>query len=288
MKELDHRNEVDSAAKLFSELNIASIGKKKLNNLEWSGKLDSDKVYLDSDDDDEQEVDPLKIVASSTEGQKERLVKVEKEETLITQEDLEEIKSFQVSESVIEEVGLTDKSKLEKLLKNNQVENDKSQSELLEPYGKFLCEKEFNSHPNANKYLPFKTTKSNVHDPEKEKHRKVGKHWEITAATPPPIQHNGVKMLSLQESIEIGSVQREIKKEAMTRHAEDRLAMKLERQRDMERDQDRKRDLSTDSKVSNSSDAHANLVFQNYRDILEEDDSDPNSEETEEPENEDE
>ena len=49
--------------------------------------------------------------------------------------------------------------------------------------------------------MPYKTTKSNVHDPEKEKVRKKDKHWEITAATPPLIVHGAVKTLDIKESL---------------------------------------------------------------------------------------
>lgn len=263
MKELEHRSEIDKAAELFSELNIASIGRNKLNNMEWNGKYNPAKensVYLDSDD--EEEVDPLKIIASSTSSQDKKLVKIEKEETLITEQDLKEIQSFGNSEIVIEEVKLKDKSKLQKLLKSQEV-NHNNQSELLEPHAVYLCEKESHCHPNTNKYLPFKTTKTNVHDPEKERARKQGKHWENTAATPPPIQHNGVKMISLQESIEAENIQRERMKVVIEKQAEDRLASRLERQK-----------TSKTPKVVLPVDSHSNLYFKNYRDILEEDPSD--------------
>lgn len=50
-------------------------------------------------------------------------------------------------------------------------------------------------------FKPYKTTKSNVHDPGKEIGRKRDKHWEITAATPPPSIHGTVKSLSIEESL---------------------------------------------------------------------------------------
>lgn len=65
MKELEHRNEVETAANLLSQLNIASIGKAAMTKLEWTGKYDKNDenttkvVELDSDD----EEDPLKILA---------------------------------------------------------------------------------------------------------------------------------------------------------------------------------------------------------------------------------
>lgn len=64
-------------------------------------------------------------------------------------------------------------------------------------------------------FKPYKTSKSNVHDPEKEKERKYTKHWEITAATPPHIVHGAIKPLSLNESLQL---QREhVKKLQVTR-----------------------------------------------------------------------
>lgn len=66
LKEIEHRNEVEKAAKLLSRLNIASEGKTAVSKLEWTGKYNdkNDKettniVELDSDD----EKDPLKILA---------------------------------------------------------------------------------------------------------------------------------------------------------------------------------------------------------------------------------
>lgn len=64
VKELEHRNEVQKAADLLSQLNIASKGQKIINKLEWTGEYDENGdetkiVELDSDDDEE----PLKILA---------------------------------------------------------------------------------------------------------------------------------------------------------------------------------------------------------------------------------
>lgn len=52
-------------------------------------------------------------------------------------------------------------------------------------------------------FKPYKTTLTDVHDPEKEKVRKKDKHWEITAATPPLIVHGPVKPLCLNESLKL-------------------------------------------------------------------------------------
>lgn len=72
---------------------------------------------------------------------------------------------------------------------------------------KYLIDKaECSSDKKPGKKEPFRayqTTKSNVHDPEKEKLRKKNKHWENTAATPPLIVHGAVKELSLNESLKL-------------------------------------------------------------------------------------
>lgn len=61
-------------------------------------------------------------------------------------------------------------------------------------------------NPDNKVRVPFKpyfTTKSNVHDPEKQKNRKLGKYWEEMAAAPPPIIHDPVKVLDLTESLKL-------------------------------------------------------------------------------------
>lgn len=58
-------------------------------------------------------------------------------------------------------------------------------------------------------FKPYKTTKSNVHDPVKEKQRKLHKNWEVTAATPPLIVHGAAKVLSLNESLRLQKEQTE-------------------------------------------------------------------------------
>lgn len=58
-------------------------------------------------------------------------------------------------------------------------------------------------------FRPYKTTKSNVHDPMKEKQRKLHKNWEVTAATPPLIVHEAAKILSLNESLKLQKEQSE-------------------------------------------------------------------------------
>ena len=77
---------------------------------------------------------------------------------------------------------------------------------------KYIVNKVENSEvkdTKKDKFLPYKTTKSNVHDPMKEKIRKKHKHWEVTAATPPLIVHGAAKQLSLNESLNLQKEQAE-------------------------------------------------------------------------------
>lgn len=104
-----------------------------------------------------------------------KIVTIETEETLIKLDDIEEIESFK---------------------KENALENE---------HIKYIVEKVENRMNEKHRecFKPYKTTRSNVHDPLKEKVRKKDKHWEITAATPPLTVHGAVKSLSLQESLKL-------------------------------------------------------------------------------------
>lgn len=64
-------------------------------------------------------------------------------------------------------------------------------------------EKAQETNKKKESFKPYKSTKSNVHDPIKEKQRKKNKNWEITAATPPLIVHGAAKVLSLNESLRL-------------------------------------------------------------------------------------
>lgn len=192
------------------------------------------------DSDDETEMDPLKIIAQRQ--MHERKIKVEQPEVkLITEEDLKEIESFKadspdsgvntentenadskdissVPAIEAEIVAIDIKEKLDSIKPklqslNNSLNSSHNESRSssscshnldLEPHVHYLVDKtEIHAPPPKEKFKPYRTTKSNVHDPEKERQRKQGKHWEITAATPPPIQHNGTQLLNLMDSVEI-------------------------------------------------------------------------------------
>lgn len=194
--ELDSRNDIEKAAKLFSNLNIAAEGIKVVTKMEWNGKYDPNantesQSVLDSDDDEE--TDPLKILAQSRDIRK--IVKtIRTDVKLITDADLAEISEANRSDGAEDGTATVD-------AESNAVGGTPTSIEL-EPHAIYLCEMETH-HGNKTQYFPYKTTTSNVHSMEAEKARKMGKHWEITAATPPPIRNSSAKVLSLQESIDI-------------------------------------------------------------------------------------
>lgn len=64
-------------------------------------------------------------------------------------------------------------------------------------------EKAQETNKKKEPFKPYKTTKSNVHDPMKEKQRKLPKNWEVTAATPPLIIHGATKLVSIDESLKL-------------------------------------------------------------------------------------
>ncbi|XP_073838680.1 RNA polymerase II subunit M [Musca autumnalis] len=129
------------------------------------------------------------------------------------------------------------KPKLESLNNslNSSLNNSRPSSSLshveLDPHVHYLVGiTELHVSPNKKeKFLPFRTTKSNVHDTSKERERKKGKHWEITAATPPPIQHNAAQLLTLMDSVEIQAEYLQRLKELQEKQATERLAAKLKR-----------------------------------------------------------
>lgn len=183
VEELRKKDVVEDAARLFSELNISSKGSRFVTNLEWTGDL---KAHLQEDlthVEDEEETDPLKIIAQARETKK--IVRIEPPvESLITAADLKDF----------EEV------------RNLSTDSNSSQ---LDTHATYLCGMgDQHQLPNSTriKFKPYQTTTSNVHDPQKEI-LKVFKHSEVTAATPPLLRHPGVKMLSLHDSLELQMVQ---------------------------------------------------------------------------------
>lgn len=73
----------------------------------------------------------------------------------------------------------------------------------LEPHANYVCQRE-KFKELKSKFLPHRTTKTDTHNVDKEKLRKIGGlHWEITAATPPPLRNRPAKLLTLHDSIDI-------------------------------------------------------------------------------------
>lgn len=243
LAEIQKRDEINAAAEQFSQLNIASIGRKVVENLEWSEGRNAnefDDTTIDSDDDPDGENDPLKIIAGS--NQTNKIVKVQKEETIITEQDLNEIKELtegkEIEASVgveVMDVGITNKSRINKLVKGIEVKSTENENlinrvtELLEPHALQLCEKELTTKGTPKlKFLPSRTTVTDVHNPEREMQRKTRKNWEATAATPPLLRHNGVKTLSLEESIEAQRKNFKALKKVKEEQAKERLLLQQE------------------------------------------------------------
>lgn len=231
---------VDRAAEMFSELNIASVGKLSLAKMEWSGKYNAGQDatdVVDSDDDfDEQNVDPLKILAQSTQLEK-KIVLVKPEPTLVTQQDLEDIEQMKqdqlecASADLVEIDVQKSAGKLNNFFKQRMTGETTvpASNPVLDGHSILLCKKEANLSPKQ-KFLPFRTTKSDVHDPEKEKQRFLGhsKNWENTSATPPAITHSPAKVLSLEESIKLQEEKNVLIQKAQEQYAGERLQRRQE------------------------------------------------------------
>ncbi|XP_046433157.1 uncharacterized protein LOC124185946 [Neodiprion fabricii] len=199
-RELKSKNDIERAGDLFSRLNIASEGKAKMNELEWTGKYTEDRgtikvVQLDSDDED----DPLKILAQPTGSgtHKKKVVHLPPEESLITPEDFKEIETFDDS------VSLEHVKYILGVVERPRVKGEKEKHESFKPY---------------------KTTRSNVHDPSNELKRRKHPHWEVTAATPPPSIHGTVKEVNIMESLNLQKKQAEKFQEIQTQNTIMKLA----------------------------------------------------------------
>ncbi|XP_068629923.1 DNA-directed RNA polymerase II subunit GRINL1A [Battus philenor] len=182
-KEIKLKQEEEDTCNLLKKLNL---NKDSVQNVEWMGKLDSKKdIYLDSDDDSDPE-DVLHVLSQGTVQDKQVKV-LQQDKPLITPEDLTNIGEI--------------------------------------PHVKYLVGKAEQSPKQkpTGQYKPFKTTKSDVHNPAKEILRKKNKHWEVTAATPPPIVHGPAKVLSLEESLKLQQDYNLHLKEIEVQHAAEKL-----------------------------------------------------------------
>lgn len=184
-EELSRRDEFEKICDQFSGLNVGKSG--ILDEIEWTGKYSQtahDSPQLDSDDESDEERNPLKILAtqSGIGTYKKQYMTEEPEERLIKPEDLKDI-----ADSV-----------------NSRIE----ESEPVEDaYVKHLCNKFEN--PREKKREPFRTNRITQTKPDEQlvniqrSKKPLGPHWEVTAATPPPPIHGDVKLISLQESLHL-------------------------------------------------------------------------------------
>ncbi|XP_030374947.1 uncharacterized protein LOC115624380 [Scaptodrosophila lebanonensis] len=247
LAEIERRNDVNEAAELLSELNIASKGKTVLNNLEWHGRLlpndGSSHVADILDSDDELEMDPLRIIAQGTMHEKQVKI-IPPPASLITAADLADIAAFTAEsntpspDSVL--AGQSDISASDSAAEHPPIEADLIEIDAaklgkqqptteLEQHALYLIEKtEMQTvHKVREKFKPYRTTISNVHDPDKERIRKKSKHWEITAATPPLIQHKEAQMVPLAESAMLQTDYIRKVKDLREKQAEEHLAKQL-------------------------------------------------------------
>ncbi|XP_017112169.1 uncharacterized protein LOC108135805 [Drosophila elegans] len=232
LEEIKRRDEVEEATRMLSGLNIAAKGKIALNNLEWNGRNTDEGAHVDDilDSDDEVEMDPLRIIAQGTMHEKKVKV-IPPPASLITAEDLADIEEFKKPADSPDSAlaGHSDTSSLPAeiiAIDASQVAAKLSKEQAPDQHSLYLIDKTETSvnAPSREKFMPFRTTKSNVHDPDKERVRKKGKHWEVTAATPPLIQHKEVQLVPLAESATLQMDYMQRLKEVRIQQAEQRLA----------------------------------------------------------------
>ena len=186
VKELKAKQDEEQACLMLDNLKLSGVDKNVVQQVEWVGKMEAkNESYLDSDDDSEPE-DVLHILSQTTALEKQVKV-LSPEKPLITTEDLLKI------------------------------------GEL--PHVKYIVDKtEVKPKPKSTgNFKPYKTTTSNSHNPEKEILRKKHKHWEVTAATPPPSVYGPAKVLSIEESLKLQKEYNIHLKEVEAHHAAEKL-----------------------------------------------------------------
>lgn len=202
-EELSRRDEVEKTCDLFSGLNVGKSG--ILDEIEWTGKYSQtahSTPMLDSDDESDEDRNPLKILATQSGIGTYR----KPEEILIKPEDLKDTE-YSV---------------------NNQIE----ESEPVEDaYVKHLCDKF--EKPREKKREPFRTHRIAKMKPDEQlvntqqSKKPLDPHWEVTAATPPPPIHGDAKLISLQESLHLQIEQAEKLKDIQAKHAAEKLRSQL-------------------------------------------------------------
>lgn len=189
LNELKAKEEEEQTCRLFDKLKLEA-DKQSVQNIEWEGKIESKKEsILDSDDDSDPE-DVMHILSQNTALEK-------------------KVKVLQTDKPLITPYDLTNIGEI--------------------PHVTYLVEKaETQPKPKTvGNFKPYKTTKTDVHNPEKEMLRKKHKHWEVTAATPPPSVHGPAKILSLEESLKLQKEHNLHLKETEAQHAAQRLIARM-------------------------------------------------------------
>lgn len=184
---LEVKTGVEEASQMLASINL---GKSDVENIEWKQKSKPNEV-LDSDDDE----DPLAILTSSNSANKnQRVVREEaNDQPLITEKDIEEINSLTLR---------------------------------LDPVMENVCKKENLEKPKRflmNKPKPPSTTSSTSSLDSLKENKKIR---DNTAASPPDLGSQGVKMLPLREAIELENQQRNHMKSLLEEQAAARLASK--------------------------------------------------------------
>lgn len=186
---LNAKREVEQTCRMLDSLKLSE---DSVQQVEWTGTINNtQKRYLDSDDDSEPE-DVMEIISQCTALQK--VVKhIEPEKLLVTPHDLLSIGDIPHVKYIV----------------------DKTEKVSTKP-------------KTTGNYKPFKTTKSDVHNPEKELQRNSKlKKWEVTAATPPPIKHGPARILTIEESLKLQKDYNKHLKEIEAKHAADKLLTRV-------------------------------------------------------------
>lgn len=182
---LSQSEDIEKTCELFSGL---KIGKASVSDeLEWTGKCSQtshETRSLDSDDESDEDINPLKILATQCGvGTYKKQHKIEEpDESLIKPEDLKDIESNF----------------------NNGIEGSEQDGNA---YVKRLCDKA--GKPKEKKKEPFRPNRlANVNSDGQSPNnlhvkKPVGPHWEVTAATPPQPIYGDVKFIGLQESLQL-------------------------------------------------------------------------------------
>lgn len=189
MKKIEEKRQIDESCKIFSQLTLDSDQtfiptQSNVENFEWKTKSKNfnESHCLDSDDDSEPD-EPLRVLAGSRDLKK-KIVFLKEEKKLITEADLKDIEEFNADSAF----GITDTN--------------------IDGHTKYICKKtEKGNLDIKHSYKPYKTLITDVNDPSKELSFKRGKHWEVTAATPPPSIHGSVKEISIQQSLKLHETQ---------------------------------------------------------------------------------